>query len=403
MKRDMFFMFVCVLTLFLYSCGYQEDMKFSRPLDNEIGKEGICVVDGMKFTITEDTVVYERDGKRYYFCGMGGELDEFRKDPDKYTTEYDKKYRSDHSGHEYKSDENIQSYAKKKNRKIAYYRGCSLYPDYVSEVPGKCPAGMDLIPVYEDEVRNIVVDGKITSLLGFKIVPVFKTNINVYIRLPGRVVIDSELYNLQSEYISVTKIIRDDITLSPIKEKLYVLGYDKGDLAKLEELGKPEDYLVVPNEYVSVIVYVNSDIKRFIRKGMEVYIDLPNGAKLKGVVRFVSRVSDSGTLLVPVRVKVYDPYLMLNQNMYVNANIVLRVYGIVVDKKAVIYTGKRKTVYVYEGNNVYVARDVEGEYIGDFFIVRSGVSEGDMIVVNGNSLLDAQAELIGIFRFGVAR
>ncbi|MFN4244855.1 MAG: hypothetical protein ACK4F9_01720 [Brevinematia bacterium] len=32
----------------------------------------------MKFTITEDTVLYERGCKRYYFCGMEWELDELK-------------------------------------------------------------------------------------------------------------------------------------------------------------------------------------------------------------------------------------------------------------------------------------------------------------------------------------
>ncbi len=397
MRNIIFFTFI-TLSLITFSCSSGEDTKFSEPLGSEIGKEVECVVDGMKFTITKDTKVYEKDGRRYYFCGMEGELKKFKEDPDGYIMRYEEKHKDEHKDHQINSNSQIYD-GTNKSRRIIYYRGCSMYPDYVSDSPGKCPAGMDLIPVYEDEIRNIIVDDKISSALGFKIVNVEETNINVYIRLPGRVVADSELYNLQSEYISTVKVISDESILIPVKKKLYLLGYDEKDLQELERLGKPEEYLVIPSEYFAVIAFANGEIRRFIDKGMKVYISLSDGRVVRGTVRFVGRIVDPNTLSIPVRIKVYDPSSTLSQNMYVNTSILVELRGLVVDKRAVIYTGQRKTIYVYVGNNTYVARNVEGEYLGDFFIVRKGISRGEKIVVNGNSLLDAQAELIGIFKF----
>lgn len=85
--------FLISISLILISCSSGDDINFSSPLDDEIGKEVRCVVDGMKFTITKDTKVYEKNGKRYYFCGMDGEIEDFKKDPDKYITEYENKYK----------------------------------------------------------------------------------------------------------------------------------------------------------------------------------------------------------------------------------------------------------------------------------------------------------------------
>lgn len=398
MKKIIFFASIVFIS-FVYVISCSKDIEFSRSLESEIGKEAECVVDGMKFTISKDTKVYEYQGKRYYFCGMSGEVEEFKKDPQKYINEYDKKHTNYY--HESTNSQINTNSTKQKDRKIVYYRGCSMYPDYISDSPGKCPAGMDLIPVYEDEIGNLVVDDKVAVSLGFKLVPIKKTNIGVYIEFPGKIVLDSELYNLQSEYLSVINVFsKNSKNILDIKKRFYLLGYDDRDITSLESRGIPDDTLVAPSEYVWGIVYVDPQMKNMVRKGTEVIAQMYDDITIKGEVMFVSKVVSQDSFTIPVRVRFVNKDNFIKPGIYFKCKIKVNLSGIIIDKRAVIDTGRRKTVYVYHGNNTYILRNVEGSYIEDFFIVKEGLKEGEVIVVNGNSLLDAQAELIGVFRFG---
>jgi hypothetical protein len=57
----------------------------------------------------------------------------------------------------------------KKERKILYWRA-PMDPNYISDKPGKSPMGMDLVPVYEDEV---------SSEIGVRVDPSFVQNFAV--------------------------------------------------------------------------------------------------------------------------------------------------------------------------------------------------------------------------------
>jgi len=61
-----------------------------------------------------------------------------------------------------------------------------------------------------------------------------------------------------------------------------------------------------------------------------------------------------------------------------------------------IDTGTRKVVYLDLGNGRYKIQQIKTGFEADgYFQVLSGLKEGDMVVTDGNFLLDSQSTLTG--------
>ena len=75
------------------------------------------------------------------------------------------------------------------NRQIKYWWDPMLTPPYISDKPGKSPMGMDLIPVYEDEVNStgsqVTIDPAIVQNMGIRTAHASYGSISNTIRLFG--------------------------------------------------------------------------------------------------------------------------------------------------------------------------------------------------------------------------
>ena len=75
-----------------------------------------------------------------------------------------------------------------KERKILYYWDPMMNPPYVADKPGKSPMGMDLVPVYEDEVRagpTVVIDPVVTQNMGIRVAEVRRGPLHTQVRTVG--------------------------------------------------------------------------------------------------------------------------------------------------------------------------------------------------------------------------
>jgi Cu(I)/Ag(I) efflux system membrane fusion protein len=73
-------------------------------------------------------------------------------------------------------------------RKIKYWSDPMMNPPYISDRPGKSPMGMDLIPVYEDEVSagpTVTIDPSIVQNMGVRLGEVEETRLTRHIRAVG--------------------------------------------------------------------------------------------------------------------------------------------------------------------------------------------------------------------------
>ncbi len=76
-------------------------------------------------------------------------------------------------------------------RKILYWRA-PMDPNYISDQPGKSPMGMDLVPVYEDEMQGAVIsiDPTVVQNIGVRTATVQRKNLSRSIITNGIVTVD---------------------------------------------------------------------------------------------------------------------------------------------------------------------------------------------------------------------
>ena len=69
---------------------------------------------------------------------------------------------------------------------------------------------------------------------------------------------------------------------------------------------------------------------------------------------------------------------------------------LVVPRTAIIDTGKRKVIWVKTSKKSYKAKTVLAGLESEGYVeIKSGLEEGEEVVIDGNFLLDAQAQLFG--------
>jgi Cu(I)/Ag(I) efflux system membrane fusion protein len=131
----------------------------------------------------------------------------------------------------------------KGERKIKYWRA-PMDPTFISDKPGKSPMGMDLVPVYEDEIAEgaIVIDPITVQNMGLRTAMVEERELTRTIRTVGHIDYNEELL-----YMVNTKI-------SGWIEKLYV--EKTGDFVKkgqpLLEIYAPE-LVSTQQEYLTAL------------------------------------------------------------------------------------------------------------------------------------------------------
>ena len=73
-------------------------------------------------------------------------------------------------------------------RKVKYWWDPMMNPPYIADKPGTSPMGMELVPVYEDEIRGgqaVTIDPVIVQNMGVRTTPVVLGSIQQQIRVAG--------------------------------------------------------------------------------------------------------------------------------------------------------------------------------------------------------------------------
>ena len=114
----------------------------------------------------------------------------------------------------------------------------------------------------------------------------------------------------------------------------------------------------------------------------------------------MSPVLDLKSRTLKLRTTIKNASGKLKPGMIADAvlNIEKEEESLVVPRSAVIDTGKRKVVWVKNEGASFSAREIETAYESEGFIeIKSGLKFGDLVVVEGNFLLDSQAQLMGAY------
>ncbi|MPN10533.1 Multidrug resistance protein MdtA [bioreactor metagenome] len=214
--------------------------------------------------------------------------------------------------------------------------------------------------------------------------------------------------------------------LEAAKRKLQLLNVSDGDIAHLAHSRQPKDHmtiyaqfggtvlekLLLPGTYIMPgdkifglsdlsVVWMYADIYEKDLAGIQLgqTVTVTNGAypgeTFTGQVTFINPVMDDATRTVKVRVEMANPNGRLKPNMFVNANIRMPLgESLVVPESSLLDTGTRKVVFVTQGEDTFVKRDVVVGHAAEGYIqVLSGLQSGDTVVTAATFLIDSQTQL----------
>jgi Cu(I)/Ag(I) efflux system membrane fusion protein len=139
----------------------------------------------------------------------------------------------------------------------------------------------------------------------------------------------------------------------------------------------------------------------WIRVGQKVEVSTPSlpGTKVAGTIKFIDPNLDEATRATKVRVELENP-LVNGRRLFLNRSYADGVVHLdapetlVVPRSAIIQTGPEAVAFVEQGGGGYARRVLQLGRRGDALVeILGGLSAGEKVVVNGNLLLDGQAEM----------
>lgn len=382
-----------------------------------LGADVVCPVSGDRFHVSETTPVIEYKGKKYYFCCPGCEL-EFKKDPEKYIELLEKQPESLNSEPE---------------QKILYWT-CSMHPEVKSDVEGTCPiCGMALIPVYERAEENVLkLSDRDLQLAGIRMVPAMKHHVYKVIQSVGEVAYDPMLVIAQEEFVNALEMLetlqnaeqatqeRAATVVERAHYKLRLLGMDESEISELQRTRTVARSLVIPDQETWVYARIYESDISWVKKGQAVSVTSAAypGETFHGTVRSVNPLVDPHARSVEARVKLHGVQRKLKPGMYINVSIEAMYIAprathhqeiIAIPSESVLDTGNRKVVWVYVGDGNFQPREVtvgplaavdHNGHMARYYPVLEGIAENEMVVTNGNFLIDSESQITGVAALG---
>ncbi|HMQ07565.1 MAG TPA: efflux RND transporter periplasmic adaptor subunit [Saprospiraceae bacterium] len=127
------------------------------------------------------------------------------------------------------------------------------------------------------------------------------------------------------------------------------------------------------------------------------------GREFTSNISFIDPLINSQTRTASIRAELNNPQQILKPEMFakgkIKANLSVRGKALVIPKTSLLWTGKRSIVYVRIPDSEFPAFEMReivlGNSLGDYYIVESGLKEGEEIVTNGVFAIDGAAQLSG--------
>ncbi|GCD76935.1 hypothetical protein JCM31826_04170 [Thermaurantimonas aggregans] len=143
----------------------------------------------------------------------------------------------------------------------------------------------------------------------------------------------------------------------------------------------------------------------FLKVGQKITLTVPSlpGKEFTAYISFIDPFINTQTRTASVRAELNNPQLILKPETFVmgkiRAKLPVSEKSVVIPRTALLWTGKRSIVYVKIPNAEFPSFEMReitlGASLGDYYIVVSGLSEGEEIVTNGVFAIDGAAQLNG--------
>jgi Cu(I)/Ag(I) efflux system membrane fusion protein len=250
-----------------------------------------------------------------------------------------------------------------------------------------------------------------------------------------------DLLTTQNEFVDVLRT-RDDAKakgnpailesterlLESARQRLRLWNISDDQIAELEKTRKPQELLTLHSPFKGVVQDLLVDQGRrvmvgdhlvdiadlsvvwvwaqfyqdelpMLKQGLPVTITTSSypGEKFAGKISLIDPFINDALRTARVRIDVENPDLKFRPDMYVDVELRLELgEGLAVPVPAVLPTGKHNIVFVDKGGGKLEPRFVElGRKYGDFYEVKSGLSDGERVVTSANFLIDAEAKVQG--------
>lgn len=348
--------------------------------------------------------------------------------------------------------------------------------NYKRDKPGKSPMGMDLVPVYDkggagmsnspgivsinpNVINNLSVRTGVVSenILVNKINTVGYVQYDeeslthlhprsegwiekLYVHYEGQFIEKDEpvyslyspvLVNAQEEYL-LAKQRNNSRLLRAAKQRLSALNFDKKELSKMNQRGRPlqevvfyasssgvvdnlnvrEGFYIMPDTRLMTIgqldtVWVDVEVFEkqlpFVEKGQKAVMKLGYlpSKEWVGTVDYVYPMINSTNRAAKVRLEFDNPEHTLKPNMFADITIDTKTKAPVlqVPIEAVIRTELNDRVVMSMDNGQFKSVSVKtGRVTSDSIEILSGLKEDDKIVLSGQFLIDSESSIDSDFK-----
>ncbi len=233
-------------------------------------------------------------------------------------------------------------------------------------------------------------------------------------------------------------------TLEAAREKLRLYGLTDQQVAAIEKRDAAEDHLTIFSPASGIVIHKNALEGMYVTPGTRLFTiadlstlwvifdayetDLPwlkvgqkvafttrsfPGEQFEAVITFIDPMLNTKTRTTGVRAEVDNSGGRLKPDMFthgvvtaqLDAGGLVKATGgadnteapLLVPATAPLITGKRAVVYVelpHDDDRLFEGREVLlGPRAGDFYIVKDGLREGEMVVTNGAFKIDAELQI----------
>jgi Cu(I)/Ag(I) efflux system membrane fusion protein/cobalt-zinc-cadmium efflux system membrane fusion protein len=214
--------------------------------------------------------------------------------------------------------------------------------------------------------------------------------------------------------------------LEAARTRLRYWDISPEQLKLLESTGKPSKTLTLYSEHSGIVtskkvlqgarvmageellqiadlstLWVNADIYEYelpwVKVGQKVEVELPMlGRTITGTIDYLFPALDTATRTVKARIVIDNRELAVKPSMFANVRIVAQTAASVltIPITALLNSGNEQTVFVALGEGRFAPRPVTTGLRDEALIeVRSGLGEGESVVVSAQFMLDSESRL----------
>jgi len=227
---------------------------------------------------------------------------------------------------------------------------------------------------------------------------------------------------------------KNDGFVNVVKEKLRLLGLTDKQISGIASSGKPNNHLTIYSPLTGIVIHKNAAKGIYVKTGSRIYTiadlskvwiildayesDLSRiregqfirfeteaypGKTFSSQITFIDPVINPRTRTARIRADIDNEERLLKPDMFVRAVVESRMPltdeepdYLVVPASAPLITGKRAVVYmkVKGSQGLFAGREIVlGAKVGDFYIVKEGLNEGDEVVINGAFKIDSDLQI----------